>query len=238
VECVRGASRGTRAARTAFGGRLSATATVTWSIIGLNVLLYLIQLAYPPLAQDWWMVGYGGPNQGVLDGQWYRLITAAFLPGAGSYGIMDILFNMWALFVVGPNLERVLGKSRYIALYLLSAVGGNVLYYFLADPVQPALGASGAIFGLFAGLFIVARRLRLNIGGIATVIIVNLVFSFVIARIAWQAHVGGLIVGALLTAAYVYAPRKNRTALHVAATVVVFVLLAAAVVIRNGQLTG
>jgi membrane associated rhomboid family serine protease len=64
------------------------------------------------------------------------------------------------------------------------------------------------------------------------------VFSFVIARIAWQAHVGGLIVGALLTAAYVYAPRKNRTALHVAATVVVFVLLAAAVVIRNGQLTG
>lgn len=242
VECVRGASRGTRVARTAFGGRLSTTATVTWALMGINVLLYLIQLADPSLAQDWWMIGYasyryGGPMQGVAAGQWYRLLTAAFLPGGGRYGLMDIAFNMWALYVVGPSLERVLGKTRYLAVYLLSAVGGNLLYYFLAPQNVPALGASGAIFGLFAGLFIAARKLRLNIGGIATVIVVNLVFSFVIARIAWQAHVGGLIVGAVLTAAYAYAPRKNRTAIQAAATVAVIVLLAVAVVIRTGQLT-
>lgn len=242
VECVRGGNRGARSARTAFGGRPSAAATVTWAIIGLNVLLYLIQLADPSLADQWMMlgyasVGYGGPMQGVAAGQWYRLITAAFLPGPGTTGLMDIAFNMWALYVVGPNLERVLGKTRYIALYLLSAVGGNVLYYFLVAQNQPALGASGAIFGLFAGLFIVARKLRLNIGGIATVIVVNLVFSFVIARIAWQAHVGGLIVGALLTAAYAYAPRKNRTLIQAAATVAVFALLVVGVIIRTGQLT-
>lgn len=242
VECVRGGNRDVRSARTAFGGRLSTTATVTWTIMGLNVLLYLVQLAYPRLAQDWEMFGYvwyfyGGPMHGVAAGQWYRLLTAAFLPGGGSLGLMDIAFNMWALYVVGPSLERTLGKTRYIVLYLLSAVGGNVLYFMLAPENVPALGASGAIFGLFAGLFIVARKLRLNIGGIATVIVVNLVFSFVIARIAWQAHVGGLIVGALLTAAYAYAPRKNRTAIHIAATVAVIALLAVAVVLRSGQLT-
>jgi membrane associated rhomboid family serine protease len=244
VECVRGAGRGQRQPRTAFGGRVgrSMTATVTWTILGINVLLYLAELVHPSLAQDWEMFGYAsygtGPMQGVAAGQWYRLITAAFLPGTGTLGLMDIAFNMWALYVVGPGLEQALGKIRYAALYLLSAVGGNVLYYYLVAPNVPALGASGAIFGLFAAMFVVSRRLRLNIGGIATVIVVNLIFSFLVARIAWQAHVGGLIVGAALAAAYAYAPRKYQLPVQVAATVAVFAILAVAVVIRNGQLTG
>jgi membrane associated rhomboid family serine protease len=151
-------------------------------------------------------------------------------------GLLDIAFNMWALYVVGPPLERLLGKSRYITLYLLSAIGGNILFYYLVSPGQAALGASGAIFGLFAALFVVARRLRLNIGGIATVIVVNLVFSFVIAQIAWQAHVGGLIVGAALAAAYAYAPRKNQTVIQVGATVAMIAILVVATVIRTGQI--
>lgn len=236
VECVRGAGREdrpARQARTVLGGRPSNTAIATWTILGINVLLYLVELAHPSLADDWAMWGYG-----VAQGQWYRLLTAAFLPGLGTTGLMDIAFNMWALFVVGPSLERLLGKTRYVVLYLLSAIGGNILYYYLAPPAAGALGASGAIFGLFAALFVVARRLRLNIGGIATVIVVNLVFSFVIARIAWQAHVGGLIVGAVLAAAYAYAPRKGQRLIQWSATAAVIVILAVAIVIRNGQLTG
>ena len=146
---------------------------------------------------------------------------------------------MWALIFVGPSLEGLLGRLRFLAVYLLSAVGGGVMYYFLAPQNAPAVGASGAIFGLFGAWFVVARRLRLDTRGIAMLIAINLALSFFWHNtIAWQDHIGGLLTGALLTAAYTYAPRKNRVALQVLATVAVVAVLAVAVVIRNGQLTG
>jgi membrane associated rhomboid family serine protease len=245
VDCVRGAGQTSRPARTVFGGRPSRTAVVTWTLMAVNIVLYLIELARPSLASDWWMLGYarnyqGGPPQGVAAGQWYRLITSAFLPGTGSLGILDIAFNMWALYIVGPGLEQLLGRVRYLAVYLLSAVGGSVLFYYLVPQNQPALGASGAIFGLFGAWFVVSRRLNLDSRGIVMLIAINLALSFIYrSTIAWQDHVGGLITGAVLTAAYVYAPRsprKNQLAVQVVATVAVIVLLAVAVVIRNGQL--
>lgn len=246
VECVRGGQGGrpARQPRTVFGGRLNRSAAVTWTILGLNVLLYLVELAHSSLAQDWWMVGYASPSgappyQGVAAGQWYRLLTSAFLPGTGSLGIMDIAFNMWALYLVGPSLEQLLGRVRFLAVYLLSALGGSVLFYFLAPQNQPALGASGAIFGLFGAWFVVSRRLRLDSRGIVLLIVINLAFSFIYrSTIAWQDHVGGLVVGALITAAYAYAPRKSRLVVHVGATAAIIAVLAVAVVIRTGQLTG
>lgn len=240
VECVRGASQAPPRSRTVFGGRTVRSGAVTWTILGLNVLLYLVELVRPGLAQDWWMIGYAGPPlQGVAAGQWYRLITSAFLPGTGSLGIMDIAFNMWALYAVGPSLEQLLGRVRFLAVYLLSAVGGSVLFYYLAAQNQPALGASGAIFGLFGAWFVVSRRLHLDSRGIVTLIAINLVLSFTFrSTIAWQDHVGGLVIGALMAAAYAYAPRKNRFAVQLAATIVVAAILVVAVVIRNGQLTG
>lgn len=242
VECVRGAGRTSRAAKTVFGGKPSRTAVVTWTIMAVNILLYLVELAHTSLASDWWMLGYaqnypGGPAQGVAAGQWYRLITSAFLPGTGSLGILDIAFNMWALYIVGPGLEQVLGRVRFLAVYLLSAVGGSVLFYYLVPQNQPALGASGAIFGLFGAWFVVSRRLHLDSRGIVMLIAINLVLSLVYrSTIAWQDHVGGLITGAVITAAYVYAPRKSQAAVQVIATVAAIVFLAVAVVIRNGQL--
>ncbi len=244
VECVREANQSTPRARTVFGGRAVRSGVVTWTILGLNVLLYLAELAHPGLAEDWWMLGYASPNgrlplQGVAAGQWYRLITSAFLPGTGSLGIMDIAFNMWALYAVGPSLEQLLGRVRFLAVYLLSAVGGSVLFYYLAAQNQPALGASGAIFGLFGAWFVVSRRLRLDSRGIVTLIAINLVLSFTFrSTIAWQDHVGGLITGALIAAAYAYAPRKNRFAIQLAATIAIAAILIVAVVIRNGQLAG
>ena len=246
VDCVRGTGQGgqgSRAARTVFGGRPSRSATVTWTLMAVNILLYLVELAHPSLASDWWMLGYaqyypGGPMHGVAAGEWYRLITSAFLPGTGSLGLLDIAFNMWALYVVGPSLEQLLGRVRFLAVYLLSAVGGSVLFYYLAPQNVPALGASGAIFGLFGAWFVASRKLGFDSRGIVLLIALNLGLSFVYrSTIAWQDHVGGLIVGAVVMAAYAYAPRKNRIAIQVAATVAVAVLLAIAVVIRNGQLT-
>ncbi len=246
VECVGEGARSTRRARTTFGGRPAAGAVVTWTLVAINVAVFLVAWVRPGIVADLEMLGYfpptqGGPVHGVAAGEWYRLITSAFVvPGAGlsGLGLMDIAFNMWALIFVGPSLEGVLGRARFLAVYLLSAVGGAVMYYFLAPPYNAAAGASGAIYGLFGAWFVVSRRLRVDTRGIVVLIAINLAFSFYFRNaIAWQDHIGGLLTGALLTAAYVYAPRKNRTAFQVAATVAVMALIAVAIVTRNGQLT-
>ena len=143
---------------------------------------------------------------------------------------------MWALILVGPALERLLGRLRFVALYVLSALGGSVLFYLLAPANELGLGASGAIFGLFGAWFVVARRLKVDSRSIVFLIVLNLGISFVVAGIAWQAHVGGLIIGGLLTAAYAYAPRGQRTLVQVGATVAVVVVLVVAVLTRNHQL--
>jgi membrane associated rhomboid family serine protease len=241
LDCIRQGNRGVRQATGRFGGTVSSQARVTWALIGINIVLYLVQLAHPNLANDWEILGgatvyYHGPVIGVAAGQWYRMITCAFLPGTGSLGILDIAFNMWALLIVGPAMERVFGAARYLTIYLVSALGGSVLYYLLAAPNQPALGASGAIFGLFGAWFVVSRRLGLDSRMVVTLIVVNLVISFSVPYIAWQAHVGGLVAGGLLTAAFAYAPRKNRTLIQVAATVAILALIAVGVVIRNHEL--
>ena len=129
--CTRAAGRHRRPT-TVFGGRPARTAVVTWTLIAVNVLLFLVELGRPSIATDWGLLGYAqinsGPLQGIASGQWYRLITSAFLPpaggGIGGLGFFDILFNMWALWAVGPSLEQLLGRGRFITVYLLSALGG------------------------------------------------------------------------------------------------------------------
>ena len=163
----------------------------------------------------------------VVDGQFYRLVTAAFL----HYGATHLLFNMWALYVVGPPLEMWLGRLRFGALYALSGLGGSVLVYLLSPLNTATAGASGAIFGLFGATFVVGKRLALDIRWVVAVIVINLLFTFIIPAItsqliSWQAHVGGLVTGGLVAAAYVYPPRERRTAVQAAVTVIVLVAFA------------
>jgi membrane associated rhomboid family serine protease len=236
VECVREGGRTTRAARTAFGGRPAAGAIVTWTLVAINVVVFLIALAQPSTVYNLDMA-----VADVAAGHWYRLLTSAFeVPGTGGLGFMDILFNMWALIYLGPALERMLGHVRYLTLYVLSALGGAVFYYWVVDPSgPPAAGASGAIFGLFGAWFVVARRLRLDTRGIVTLIVINLAFSFIYrSTIAWQDHIGGLITGAAVAAAFAYAPQKSRTLTHVAASVAVLAILVVATLLRTHQITG
>jgi membrane associated rhomboid family serine protease len=252
VDCVREGNRDVRQARTVFGGRALSPrtgATVTYALIGINVLLFLVELARPALADSWEMLGYAyisypGPLRGVAAGESYRLITSAFLPppvtgpyAVGVAGLLDIAFNMYALYIVGPALERLFGGVRFLAIYLLSALGGGVMYYYIAAQNAPALGASGAVFGLFAAWFVVARRLNVDARWIVTMIVLNLMLGFIVPRIAWQDHIGGLLTGALITAAYAYAPRKYQVLVQVAATVVVLGLAIVAVLLRTHQLT-
>jgi membrane associated rhomboid family serine protease len=247
VECIGQGARRERQASPALGGRPAAGAVVTWTLVAVNVAIFLLTWIRPGIVTDLEMLGYasygyGGALHGVAAGEWYRLITSAFLApatGLGGLGFVDILFNMWALVFVGPALEGLLGRLRFLAVYLLSAVGGAVMYYFLAPPNAAAVGASGAIFGLFGAWFVVARKLRLGTRPIAILIAINLALSLFFHNvIAWQDHIGGLLTGALLTAAYVYAPGKHRAALQALATLAVVAALVIAVAVRNGQLTG
>jgi membrane associated rhomboid family serine protease len=241
VECVRQASRTTRRPAGAFGGRVTSGATVTWTLVGINVACYLVELLFEnTVLNDGVLVGRIGPTLGVANGQVYRLLSNAFLhepPGSGI-GILHIVFNMWALIVVGPSLERLLGRVRYLAIYLVSALAGSVLFYLVASPATAALGASGAIFGLFGAWFVLGRRLRLDVRQIILLIVVNLGISFAVPGIAWQAHVGGLIAGAGLAAAFAYAPRRSRALTQAGATVALLAILVIAVIIRDNQLVG
>ena len=206
---------------------------VTWVLIGLNVAFYIAEWVSLQVVYNLEMVG-----EGVAHGQPYRLITAAFLHEPRLYGLgpAHIIFNMWALYIVGPSLERLLGRARYLALYLLSALGGSILFYLLAPAAAQSLGASGAIFGLFGAYFVVARRLRVDARGVVILIVINLGITFALPSIAWQAHVGGLITGGLIAAAYVYAPRRQRALVQIGATLVAVALLIAAVLVRDSQL--
>jgi membrane associated rhomboid family serine protease len=241
VECVREGNRAIPRSRTVFGGRVAAGgARVTWVLVALNAAIYLIELANNKVIDRFAMIGLardpalGNQLVGVADHQYYRLVTAAFLHSTTP---LHILFNMWALIVVGPSLEMALGRLRFTVVYLMSALGGSVCFYYLGAPNAPSVGASGAIFGLFGAWFVVARRLHLDARGIVVLIAVNLVISFTIPAIAWQAHVGGLVTGAALTAAYAYAPRNQRALVQAGATLGLLALLILATVVRTHQLT-
>jgi membrane associated rhomboid family serine protease len=245
-ECVREGNRTVREPRTVFGGRVATRPTVTLVLVAINVLAYIGELASPTFVDRFEMLGqlktqFGQviPGYGVADGEWYRLITGAFLHvplTQGTFGITHILFNMWALWVLGPQLEQVLGRARFTVLYFLSALGGNVLL-FLVDPGQPAVGASGAIFGLFAAFFVVGRRLGVDTRGIAFLILINLMFTFTFSGISWEGHVGGLITGAVLAVAFAYAPRGRQKAVQVGASAVVAAVLVILTVIQTTALT-
>lgn len=233
VACVNEGARSVRPVRTPFGGRAGATRPmVTYVLIGINVAAFVLQMVAPALEPE--LVLWA---PGVASGDWYRLITSAFL----HYGIAHLLFNMLALYFVGPQLEMLLGRLRFGALYALSALGGSVLVYLLSPLNTGTAGASGAVFGLFGATFVVARRMNLDIRGIAGIIVLNLVFTFVYPlisaqNISWQGHIGGLVTGALVAWAYAYAPREQRTLIQGGVTAAIVVLFVALIWWRTGEL--
>jgi membrane associated rhomboid family serine protease len=222
-ECVREGAKTVRRTRTAFGGRdYGAKPVVTYTLIAVNVVMFVFQNVSPDLQSE--LVLH---SPAVAGGDLYRLLTSAFM----HYGVTHLLFNMYALYVVGPPLEVWLGRLRFTALYALSALGGSVLVYLLSPLNAATAGASGAVFGLFGASFVVGKRLNLDVRWVIGLIVLNLAFTFVIPllggqNISWQGHIGGLATGAVTAAAYAYAPRERRTLIHVSATVVLLVLFA------------
>ncbi|MFJ9466356.1 rhomboid family intramembrane serine protease [Streptomyces caniferus] len=247
--CVRGGS-GTghapqaTAPRTIAGGRIATDPRlITMILLGLNAAVFLAVLAtggtasWLPSRLD--LVGLAAdPSQfrlvGVAEGEWYRLLTAMFL----HQQIAHFAFNMLSLWWLGPPLEAALGRLRFIALYMLAGLGGSALSYLLAAQNQPSLGASGAIFGLLGATAVLLRRMNYDMKPVLILLGLNLAFTFLWPNIAWQAHVGGLVVGAAVAFGMVHAPRDRRTLVHVATCVVALLAIVAVVWVRTLQLLG
>jgi membrane associated rhomboid family serine protease len=158
----------------------------------------------------------------------WTMITSAFLHGS----IIHILLNMYSLFIIGPVLERMLGRGRFLALYLVSAFGGSVAVLLL-NPAGAVLGASGAIFGLLAAIFLIQRKLVGTNVQLLVIIAINLVIGFLPGlSISWQAHVGGLVAGAAVAFVYLRTRRPNQRTMQIVGVALVAVALVAITVVR------
>ncbi|MEV7356011.1 rhomboid family intramembrane serine protease [Kitasatospora sp. NPDC091276] len=214
-ECVGGGHAGTRRATTRFGGAIAQDGgLVTRVLIGINVVVFVLA-AYvltPRLGQVWELYSagravLGGPD-GVADGpaQWYRLLTSVFL----HLQWWHIGMNMLVLYWLGPTLEEALGRLRFLALYLLSGLGGSTLAFLIDGNSLRSVGASGAIFGLIGATVVMQLRNRGPLAPVMAFLVFNLVVTFSRTDIDWRAHIGGLVVGALTAAGLMYAPRERR----------------------------
>lgn len=260
-ECVAAGRRTQRPVRTAFGGSsLGARGYVTTTLIAINVLMLVIAAisaksgdalaggsgfggllgSSTPLHRWGEVLGYVTYSRddptlhGVAAGEYYRLFTAMFL----QYGILHLLMNMWALWVLGRVLEAALGPVRFLALYLVAGLGGNVAVYLFSSPAQPTAGASGAIFGLFAALFVVMRKLGRDTSSVVPILVINLIFTFSVPGISIAGHLGGLVTGALVAAGLAYAPPKYRNLVQWGTIGAMLVVLAVLTAIRTASLTG
>ena len=183
------------ARRTAFEG---VGALVTKTLIAANILVYVITAA-----QGQGLNGPGGSlfrkwelfGPAVANGDWWRLITSAFLHA----NLIHIGFNMYFLWFVGSAVEQALGRGRFLLVYFISGLAGSA-GALLVDPTQVTVGASGAIFGIMGAALVLERQRNYVLGGQAFALIaINLILSFAIANISYGGHIGGLIGGALCT---------------------------------------
>lgn len=255
-ECVARGAREVRSARTVFGGDTAGTrGTVTKALIGVNIGFFVLTAlvavgtgAVPPLAIGQFLA-FGGSSPattlfsvvpvftvggqsfgGVAGGEFYRLLTAGFL----HYGLVHIAFNMYALWILGRECERLLGRWRFLGLYVVAGLGGAVAAYLVSDANSAVAGASGSIFGLFGALFFFFRKLRADVRGLVGILVINFAIGFLIPGISISGHVGGLITGGLLGLLLAYAPNgPSRSTVQLVGLGAVVLVLGVLVALRT-----
>lgn len=198
---------------------------VTYSIIGVTFAVFLLQLI-PGLGVTSELL-YAGAYSAPGSFEPWRMLTTMFAHSTGL--IFHVLLNMYTLWIFGQLLEGLLGRSRFLALYLIAGFAGSVGVLWLSNPLVPVVGASGAIFGLMGAFLVIQRRLGGQTTQLFVLLGINLVIGFLPGvNIAWQAHLGGLIGGAIIGWIYVETRKRSQQRLQVwllAALVVVLVLL-------------
>lgn len=263
-ECVKEGAVQTRQNQLPYGGtRLANTHTTTISLIALNVAIWVSYLAaggatsklvnnllllplgrcdavahpgayFPGVDKAACLASSAGEwVPGVADGAWWQILTSAF----SHLELMHLAMNMISLWFLGPPLEAALGRARFLAVYLTSALAGSTLVMWLSEPQGQTLGASGAIFGLLGALLVLVHKVG---GDYRTVLLwlgINLAYTFGFAGgISWQGHIGGLIGGMVMAALIVYAPKKDRPRIQWGGTAAFVVVLIGLVALRVMQL--
>lgn len=231
-ECVRAGQKETRQIQLPHGGERSANPKVTSIVlIAVNAVVFVaIQLVG---VANYWLTDLlaltpANHCQPMADGSFFTNHAYCTLQGLEwGYGVasqpwqvitsgfthveaMHILFNMLVLFMLGPNLEMILGRARFLAIYFIALIGGSAAVMVAAEPYAQTLGASGAIYGLLGAYVIAAIRHRGNIRSILMWVGLNLAFSFIFPNVSWQAHIGGLLFGAAAAAIVMWVPRKKE----------------------------
>lgn len=187
---------------------------VTMTIIAICAVVWVGELVSPAVFRA---VAFR-PDLGA-DEPW-RLLTSAFAHSPNQ--VFHILFNMYAAWIVGQYIEPMLGRARYLALYLLSALGGSVAFLLMAFPptvaeynagdyglwFTPVVGASGAVFGLFGALFVLNRRLGRSSTSLLVLLGINAAIPLFVPNVAWQAHIGGFVVGIAAAAVVAHLGRR------------------------------
>lgn len=266
-DCVKEASRGSRQNRAMYGGQRSADPRLTtYVLIAINAVVWLAIAAtggrvsrlvdllalaptgrctsasvpsqYYPSVSDGNVCtqatsGDGIWHAGVADGAWWQLLTTAFT----HVEIWHIATNMLALFIFGPALEGIVGRARFLGIYVVSAIASSVVVLYLSGVDSSTVGASGALFGLLGALLVTARKARLNSQWLMQNLVIGVVISVVGARlISWQGHLGGFVGGVVTAAIIAYAPKANRTVVQWAGLALVTVVLLALAFVRAGSL--
>lgn len=236
VDCVNEGRRTVRQQTTVAGAVLRTQLVVVPVMIALNLLVFAFTAAQAgnlmsnnrsQLFDDWVLWPFAVVE---FDEPW-RLVTAGFL----HYGPIHIALNMMALWILGRDIEPLLGRARFLAVYLLSLLGGSAAVFLLGPPETGTAGASGAVWGVMGAVLVAVLRLKLNPQPVLGVILINVFISF-LPGISLLGHLGGFVVGAAATAALVYAPRERRTQIQVGALSVIGVLLVIVIALRWANL--
>jgi len=261
-DCVHEGARQTRQFELPFGGHRVDVPLVTYILIGVNVTVWAL-IMMTGGSSSWLadllairpgpycgMVGDSGRmydvtaavcqtlpsgewvTGGVAGGQWWQVVTSAF----AHIAPLHLGMNMLALWFLGPPLERALGRFRFSAIYLLSAVTGSVAVMWFANRGSITLGASGAIFGLMGAYFVVAKKVGGDLRTVAFWLVLNIAFTFTASGVSWQGHIGGLIGGLATAAIVAFAPKQRRTQVQLLGLAAFGLLLVAAIGVRVLQL--
>lgn len=234
VDCLAGAAREypAQVGRTVAGAIPVHRAVVVPALIVLNIAVFVWTVVQAgsvahnsdaAIFQSWSLL-----NDQVFAGEWWRLFTSGFL----HFGMIHLAFNMYALWIIGKECELALGRLRFLAVYFVGLLGGSAASLLFGSPYAQVAGASGAVFGLMGGLAVLVYRLKMSPRGVLILIGINLALSFIVPNISLLGHLGGLVTGAILTAALVYVPLRNRNQWQAAATGALFLLLLLAMTVR------
>ena len=203
----------------AFRLRRGSIAPITSALLIINVLVWLGQIS--PIGLDITYEFFFAPLLAMSEP--WRMLSAGFVHD--WTGPIHILFNSYAIWIFGRQLEPMLGPLRFLVLYLTSIVGGSVAVLWLSDPVVPVVGASGALFGLMAAFFVIIRATGGNASQLFGLIAINFALGFFVSGISWEGHLGGMVAGFLIALVYAKTRRPNQLFLQLVGIGLVWVAI-------------